>query len=65
MPFVFREDRMNWVRLAAVIVGAGVVTSFTDWFFAGVFTGLRRSICTLCVDLGHCLRHRVTTVFRA
>jgi hypothetical protein len=56
---------MNWVRLAAVIVGAGVVTSFTDWFFAGVFTGLRRSICTLCVDLGHCLRHRVTTVFRA
>ena len=26
---------MNWVRLAAIIVGAGVVSSLTDWFFAG------------------------------
>jgi hypothetical protein len=26
---------MNWLRLVAVIVGAGVVTSLTDWFFAG------------------------------
>ena len=26
---------MNWVRLAAVIVGAGIVSSLTDWFFAG------------------------------
>src|SRR5271169_5338372 len=26
---------MNWARLVAIIVGAGVVTSLTDWFFAG------------------------------
>ena len=26
---------MNWVRLAAIIIGAGIVTSLTDWFFAG------------------------------
>lgn len=26
---------MNWMRLAAVAVGAGVLTTFTDWIFAG------------------------------
>jgi hypothetical protein len=26
---------MNWARIAAVIVGAGVISSLTDWFFAG------------------------------
>jgi hypothetical protein len=26
---------MNWVRLAAVTVGIGLLTSFTDWFFVG------------------------------
>ena len=26
---------MNWARLAVIIVGAGVVSSLTDWFFAG------------------------------
>jgi hypothetical protein len=26
---------MNWIRFVAVVVGAGVVTSLTDWFFAG------------------------------
>ncbi|MFZ0743146.1 MAG: hypothetical protein WAM85_02015 [Terracidiphilus sp.] len=26
---------MNWMRLAAIIIGAGVVSSLTDWFFAG------------------------------
>src|ERR1700722_696993 len=26
---------MNWVRLIAIAVGAGVVTSLTDWLFAG------------------------------
>jgi hypothetical protein len=26
---------MSWARLVAIIVGAGVVTSLTDWFFAG------------------------------
>lgn len=26
---------MNWARLAAIIVGAGIVSSLTDWFFAG------------------------------
>lgn len=26
---------MNWVRLVAVIVGTGLLASFTDWFFAG------------------------------
>jgi hypothetical protein len=28
-------DYMNWTRLAAIVVGAGVVSSLTDWFFAG------------------------------
>lgn len=26
---------MNWTHLALVTVGAGIVTSLTDWFFAG------------------------------
>jgi hypothetical protein len=26
---------MNWVRLVAIIVGSGILSSFTDWFFAG------------------------------
>jgi hypothetical protein len=26
---------MNWVRLVAIVLGTGVVTSLTDWFFAG------------------------------
>lgn len=26
---------MNWMRIALVTLGAGVVTSLTDWFFAG------------------------------
>ena len=26
---------MNWARFVAIVVGAGVVTSLTDWFFAG------------------------------
>jgi hypothetical protein len=26
---------MNWARLLAIVVGAGVVSSLTDWFFAG------------------------------
>ena len=26
---------MNWVRLVAIVAGAGVVSSLTDWFFAG------------------------------
>jgi hypothetical protein len=26
---------MNWARLIAITVGSGVVSSFTDWFFAG------------------------------
>jgi hypothetical protein len=26
---------MNWMRFVAIIVGAGVVASLTDWFFAG------------------------------
>jgi hypothetical protein len=26
---------MNWMRFVAVVTGAGVVTSLTDWFFAG------------------------------
>ena len=25
---------MNWARLVAIIVGTGVVSSLTDWFFA-------------------------------
>jgi len=26
---------MNWMRLVAIIIGAGIVASLTDWFFAG------------------------------
>jgi hypothetical protein len=26
---------MNWTRLVAIVIGAGVVSSLTDWFFAG------------------------------
>src|ERR1700756_1941395 len=26
---------MNWMRLALMTIGAGIVTSLTDWFFAG------------------------------
>lgn len=26
---------MNWARLVVIVVGAGVVSSLTDWFFAG------------------------------
>ena len=26
---------MNWMRLALITIGAGVITSLTDWFFAG------------------------------
>jgi hypothetical protein len=26
---------MNWTRLIAIVVGSGVVSSLTDWFFAG------------------------------
>lgn len=26
---------MNWARLVAIVIGAGVVSSLTDWFFAG------------------------------
>jgi hypothetical protein len=26
---------MHWTRIIVVVIGAGVVTSMTDWFFAG------------------------------
>ena len=26
---------MNWPRLVAIVIGAGVASSLTDWFFAG------------------------------
>ncbi len=26
---------MNLARLAAIVAGAGIVSSLTDWFFAG------------------------------
>jgi hypothetical protein len=26
---------MNWMRLALITIGAGTLTSLTDWFFAG------------------------------
>ena len=26
---------MNWTRLATIVIGAGVASSLTDWFFAG------------------------------
>jgi hypothetical protein len=26
---------MNWTRFAFIVVGTGIVTSLTDWFFAG------------------------------
>jgi hypothetical protein len=29
------EADLNWARFVAIIIGAGVVSSLTDWFFAG------------------------------
>jgi hypothetical protein len=29
------KNSMNWARLVAIVVGAGIVSSLTDWFFAG------------------------------
>jgi hypothetical protein len=26
---------MNWLRFIAIVTGAGIITSFTDWLFAG------------------------------
>ena len=26
---------MNWTRLATIVIGAGIASSLTDWFFAG------------------------------
>jgi len=26
---------MHWIRFMGIVIGAGVVTSLTDWFFAG------------------------------
>src|SRR5208337_711642 len=26
---------MDWMRLTAIIIGAGILSSLTDWFFAG------------------------------
>jgi hypothetical protein len=26
---------MNWTRLVLIVIGAGIVSSLTDWFFAG------------------------------
>jgi hypothetical protein len=26
---------MNWMRIVAITVGAGIISSLTDWFFAG------------------------------
>jgi hypothetical protein len=27
---------MNWTRLVAIVIGAGIASSLTDWFFAGI-----------------------------
>jgi hypothetical protein len=35
MSAYLQEDGMNWARLAVIVVGTGVVSSLTDWFFAG------------------------------
>jgi uncharacterized membrane protein YdbT with pleckstrin-like domain len=34
MSAYLKEDGMNWARLVVIVVGAGVVSSLTDWFFA-------------------------------
>jgi hypothetical protein len=35
MSAYLQEDEMNWARRVVIVVGAGVVSSLTDWFFAG------------------------------
>jgi hypothetical protein len=35
MRAIKRSVGMNWTRFALMVIGAGVVTSLTDWFFAG------------------------------
>jgi hypothetical protein len=32
---LMEETSVNWMRFALVAIAAGVVTSLTDWFFAG------------------------------
>jgi hypothetical protein len=32
---LFSEGAMNWTRFAAIVLGAGILSSLTDWFFAG------------------------------
>jgi hypothetical protein len=32
---------MNWTRFAAVVIGTGVASSLTKWFFAGDWLHLR------------------------
>ena len=26
---------MNWIRFVAIVIGSGILSSLTDWFFAG------------------------------
>jgi hypothetical protein len=35
MCAAFGEGTMNWTRFVAIIIGAGVASSLTDWLFAG------------------------------
>lgn len=35
MPAFWKEDSINWPRLIVIILSAGVLSSLTDWFFAG------------------------------
>ena len=39
---------MNWVRLVAIVVGAGIVSSLTDWFFAGDWIHRRYTYPEIC-----------------
>lgn len=32
---MMRQFTMNWTRFVLIVVGAGILTSLTDWFFAG------------------------------
>ena len=31
----FTESDMNWTRFALIVIGSGIVSSLTDWCFAG------------------------------
>ena len=39
---------MNWARFVAIVIGAGIVSSLTDWFFTGDWIHRRYTYPEIC-----------------